>query len=394
MARWSFRIWGFPVSDGVTAESTPVGLSILWQQYGSLPAWVDEYQPECEQGITQKLKENFERKPASKKTFGELMRVVRSAALVSGVATSPDYQLRSRYCHVKVAKESRINQSQERYHWFQETSLNRFFLLGRYVLEHRPEFARLGMEQLRLWMESQALVHCDSRSKLVHGVAYAGFAAMVSLLQSHTAEDLLGLRNYLVSQVGRAVAEQDQILYVNQFFDDFLAALRAGEFGHTAGELRRYAKARVMDESARPPGVTEMQYKMGCENSLLAWKSVRLYFTYDVVDRIGAYKKKIGSEAPLLSLNDLRAQMESKPYYVPPENGEGHRQKFDKPSPQRCLCIDLDKHEWGLQPQSDAAFEASLRKPDGNFFPSTEWTDPRRGPLFYIVDALKGREES
>jgi hypothetical protein len=385
---------GNTVSDGVSAGSTPVGLSILWQQYGSLPAWVDEYQPDCEHGITQKLKEVFERKPASKKTQGELMRVIRSGALVSGVASSPDYQLRSRYCHVHIAKENRINHTQERYHWFQETSAKRFFLLGRYVLEHRAEFAPLAMEQMKHWMESRALAGCDTRSKLVHGASYAAFAATVAMLASHPADDLRQFRNYMVAHVESTVAEQNQKLYVNQFISDALAAVKAGEFGNTAAELRRYWKATVVEEGARPEGITELQFSLGRENSLLAWNSTRLYLTYDVLDRIGAYKKKIGSTEPALSLSDLKAQMSNKPYYVSPANPEGHRQKFDKPSPQRCLCIDLDKHQWGLVRVSDEEFQASLRNADGNFLPSTEWSDPRRGPLFYIVDALKPPRES
>ena len=57
-------------------------------------------------------------------------------------------------------------------------------------------------------------------------------------------------------------------------------------------------------------------------------------------------------------------------------------------------CIELDKHEWGLVPQSDENFMASLRLPDGNFLPTTDWCDPRRGPLFYILDALKPPKEA
>jgi hypothetical protein len=393
LARWSCRIWGFVVTDGLALTgSTAVGIAILYQQYGSLPAWMDEYQPDCEDSVTQKLKEGFERKQGSKKTFGEPMRVVRAGVLVSGVATSPDFQLRSRYCHVHVAKENRIDHTQERYHWFQETSKNKFFLLGRYILEHRQEFARLAMEQMKVWMESKALQGCDSRSKIVHGASYAAFAAMVALLQSHPAEELRNFRNYMVAHVAKSVAEQSEKLYVNQFFTDLLAAMKAGEFGHTPSELKRYFKAAPVEGAERPAGITDLQWAEGQNNSLLAWKSYRLFFTNDVVERIGAYKKKVGSVEVALGLSDLRAQMSGKPYFV--AKAGGWHQKFDRESPQRCMCIDLDKHEWGLVPQSDEDFMASLRLPDGNFLPTTDWCDPRRGPLFYILDALKPPRES
>ena len=50
--------------------------------------------------------------------------------------------------------------------------------------------------------------------------------------------------------------------------------------------------------------------------------------------------------------------------------------------------IDLDRHEMGLQQMSDEDFEATLR-PNGDFVMSTDWEDPRRGPLFVLVDRLR-----
>src|SRR5207249_3748458 len=141
-----------------------------------------------------------------------------------------------------------------------------------------------------------------------------------------------------------------------------------------------------------PSEISDLQWAEGKHNSLLEWKSYRLFFTNDVVERIGAYKKKVGSVEVALSLSDLRAQMSGKPYFVAKEGG--WHQKFDRDSPQRCMCIELDKHEWGLVPQSDENFMASLRLPDGNFLPTTDWCDPRRGPLFYILDALKPPKEA
>jgi len=208
LARWSLRFWGYSSAEGIALPgSTQVGLSCVLQQYGNLAVWLEEYQPRCEPWVTEKLKAIYDRMGGVKKTFGELTRVIRTGVIVTGVATSSDSQLRSRYCHVHVARENRINDTQERYQWFQQTSLSKFYLLGRYVLENRVEFARIAMEQMHQWMELPTLADCEDRSKIVHGTAYCAFAALVSILQSHLAEDLRRFKAYVAAHVERAAGE-------------------------------------------------------------------------------------------------------------------------------------------------------------------------------------------
>jgi hypothetical protein len=60
------------------------------------------------------------------------------------VATSSDSQVRSRYTIIHVAEANRIK---DHYEWF-EANAPAFYLIGRYIMRNRVEFARLFMEQM------------------------------------------------------------------------------------------------------------------------------------------------------------------------------------------------------------------------------------------------------
>jgi hypothetical protein len=59
---------------------------------------------------------------------------------------------------------------------------------------------------------------------------------------------------------------------------------------------------------------------------------------------------------------------------------------------QYCWGFDLDKFDdFGFRSISDEQWKQSLYADgdvNGKLLPSTEWTDPRRGELFKIVEAL------
>jgi hypothetical protein len=385
IARWLLRLWGFSNLAGVAIPNmTSAGLGIALQQYGNLPLWLEEFQPSCPEWMIERLKGVFDRTNGSKKTMGDVPREVRTGAIVTGVATSEDSQLRSRYCHVHVSK---ANRQADHYRWFEAESLAKFHWLGRYLLQRRQEFARRVMEHLHLWIESKALLGCDERARIVHGAAYASFYALVGMLESHEPPELHGFKEFLLGHVEKAVDEVREQVYVNQFWTDLLAALKFDEFGHTWTERQRIFKV-VPDASAASP-VSARQAQLGQADPFCAWQSYRLYFIPDaVIDRLRAYKRRMGQDLPL-SKSDLRAQMKARPYWVNPK-GEAHFQRFSgSASNSRCWCIDLDRHELGYREVADEEFAASFQREDGTFFPQAAWADPRRGDLFALVDALK-----
>jgi hypothetical protein len=217
VVRWLLRVWGFLTKVGIPLPgSSQAGLRSALQQYGDLPLWVEEYQSRCDASVTDLLKGIYDRGGTIKKTFGEVARVIRSGVIVTGVATSTDSQLRSRYCHVQVSKDKRIKFDHARYLRVDQGSAE-LYKLGRYVIEHRAEFARLVVDQIGCWISSPELAECDERSRIVHGAAYGAFAAMATLLESHGADELLKFRGYLRAHVERAQVDVREQLYVSRF---------------------------------------------------------------------------------------------------------------------------------------------------------------------------------
>lgn len=385
---WLMRIWGFELNKGMSLSGTSgPGLSISMQQYSALPFWFDEFQPETPKWMIEQLKRFFGREKVGKKTFGEQVREIRATSLVSGVATSHDGQLRSRYAYVQVSAKNRLKNW---YEWFQERSPD-FFFIGRYIIERRKEFAEMTLAALKGWMSSSSLVNLDERSRLVHGVAFAAFYAMSAMLECHDPARLDQFRDYLKTHSQESMEQVERHVNVNQFWLDVIAANKSDAFGETPGERRRVWKAVEM--KGAPPPVTEFQLREGAEHPKYAWRSYRLYFLPDaVISMLRRFKRMQGLEVPL-ERNDLLMQMRTQSYWVPPP-GKEHKQRFGHGQRgESCWAIDVNKHELGCIRVDDETFDSSRRTEDGNFFARDEWVDPRCGDLFALVDSLASQKE-
>jgi len=408
VAKWLLRLWGFKKEEGVSLpDSTKVGVSIALQQYGNVPVWLEEYQPDCPKWMQEKIKGIYNRESGVKKTFDEGARRIRTSVIITGVATSPDSQVRSRYCHVPVSERNRLK---EHYHWFEETS-PRFFLLGRHILRNRKEFARLTLDFMQGWMDKRGGTIKDARARIVHGASYAAFAAMVGLLQSHEPEALRGFAEFLQQHCVEAVSQVKEQVNVNQFWTDLLSANTAFAFGDTPAARRHMFKAMKKEDAESAsrtgqrrgdtetgPGLTEYQREAGEKNPKYRWTGYLLYFRPDpVIDGLRRYKRQLGRDLPL-DKSDLRSQMKVRPYWVASKT-DSHRQRFQgAKTPQACWCVDLDKFEGlGFNPVTDEEFQKSLYREgkieEGEFLSTEEWEDPRLGDLFALVDGLQAKEE-
>jgi len=397
VSKWLLRLWGFKKEEGVSLpDSTKVGVSIAVQQYGNLPVWLEEYQPKCPPWMQEKIKGIYNRESGIKKVFEEKgTRKIRTNVIITGVATSPDSQLRSRYCHVPVSERNRIK---EHYQWFEDES-PRFYLLGRHILRNRKEFARLTLDQMKGWIDKRGGTIKDARARIVHGASYAAFAAMAALLQSHGADLLNGFAEFLQQHCVEAVSEVKEQVNVNQFWTDLLAALTSNAFGETPAD-RRHMFIAIKKKGDQPPaGLTEHQREVGEKNPKYCWMGYRLYFRSDpVIDALRRYKRLMRFHLPL-DRADLRSQMKSRPYWVAPKR-DVHKQRFQgAKTTLSCWCVDLDLFEGGLgfNPVTDEEFQASLCRDgnieEGEFLSMEEWEDPRAGDLYSLVDLLKSQEE-
>lgn len=105
------------------------------------------------------------------------------------------------------------------------------------------------------------------------------------------------------------------------------------------------------------------------------------------------YKRKSGRDFAAQQ-SDLRNLMKVQPYWVGPTSKYGHKQKFDGVN-KSCWCIQVDWHELGRTELSDEDFDANLRQPGQQeiFISSAEWTDPRKGDLFGLIESLESKQK-
>lgn len=253
-------------------------------------------------------------------------------------------------------------------------------------MRNRNEFSKLAMNQMRFWMESKALINCDHRARIVHGAAYASFAALSSMLQTHPADELVGFKQFLFGYVEKAVRDSRSALV--QFFVDIISALKSGDFGESAQERRRFFR---IDEVNTPSPVKSQRQRELEEQSGRKWKSYVLSITLNpVVDKLMAYKRRAGQGIDL-NLSDLKTQLSTQPYCVPARNKERrHKMRFaGSRGPQECIRIALDAFpSLGYVEIADEEFEASLSQSDGTSLAPSDWDDPRKGDLFVFVDFL------
>ena len=375
-------------------DSTKVGLSILAQQQGNLPAWLEEYQHDSPDWLLQKIKGFYNRESGGKKTFGEERRRIRTSVIITGVATSSDSQVRSRYIHVHVAE---ANRTKDHYDWF-EANASTFYLIGRYIMRNRTEFARSFLEQMEAWMKSQAVAGVVHRSRIVHGVPYAAFAALVGLLQSHTADDLRKFRAYLADHCMKAAKEVQTEVVANAFFPDILAANNADIFGHAPSDRSTMFRA-MMDPNAPMPPMSEKQRQAGIDNPFCAWKpGTKLCILPDpVLDGLRKHYRQTGRQFHL-DRSDLRIYLKARDFWEEPgpDMDRAHRVRFHgSKTSQVCWIINLDRFpDLGYRQVTDEEWDASFIKPDGSRYTSDEWIDPRRGALFVLVDSLKSQQSS
>ena len=387
VGRWAMSIWGEHVEKGMPLEdSTKAGLGIALQQYGNLWVWLEEYQPTAPKWMTEKIKNIYGREAGTKKTFDEGDREVLSAALVTGVATSADAQLRSRYVHVQVAAKNRRG---DHYRWF-EDNRKRFALLGRYIMRNRERFAQLTLQKLEEWLNLPELRNADSRARIVHGVAFAALWALAEMLGVKAIEqDIESYRHFLLCEVVTSIQEVDEQTIVHQFWQDLFTAFLCNQFGKTANELSCYFK--VLENKRAVSPVSAEQRRMEKEYPHSKWFSYLLFIQPGpVIAILREYKRSQGRDFPL-DKSDLCKQMATYPYWLPQPKGGNHKQRFNGSPPLPCWGFIVDLHPSGYSAVADEDFLRSLKVEqdlEGLNLPSSEWMDPRKGALFAIINLL------
>ena len=393
LVRWLLRFWGFNTEKGLPLPSEERGTTTMAMlagalgQYGELQLWLDEYQPSAPGWVRSILKNVYDRAAGGKKDFGAAPREFLSAVVVSGIATSTDAQTKSRFAHIQVSAK---NRKANHYQWFQ-TNSQEFYRIGRFLMRHRKDYATSAINALQQWIQSSTMADVDDRSRMVHGMAYAGFHAACEVFNIEI--DGKGYWSWLVDHCRASALEVQESVSVDLFWRELLNALASNAFGETPADRRRIYK--VVEDKSAPNPVSEHQTKHGAENGYTVWKSLRLYFQPGpVIEMLRIFKRKSGRDLPIQQ-SDLLHQMKVRGYWVASDSHYGHKQKFDGVN-RSCWCIAVDKHELGLTPVTDNEFDKSLADPakQGTFLMREDWMDPRKGDLFALIESLESKREA
>jgi hypothetical protein len=392
LVRWLLRIWGFNKEKGLPLPAdergtlTPAALAGALGQYGELLLWLDEYQPTAPGWIRAILKNCYDRMEGGKKDFGASPREFLASVIVSGIATSSETQTKGRFAHIQVsAKNRRANH----YQWFQ-THSHEFYRIGRFLMRHRKAYAASAVAALHQWIQSPKMTDVDDRTRMVHGMAYAGFHAACEGFNIEM--DMKGYWNWLVEHCRASAQEVQEGVSVDLFWREVLNGLASNAFGETPADRRRIFK--VVEDETVPSPVSEHQTKHGAEHGYTAWKSHLLYFQPGpVIEMLKIFKRKSGGNFPC-SQSDLLHQMQVRECWMSSKSPYGHRQKFDGVN-RSCWCNAVDRHELGLIQVPDQVFDESLMSDakQGTFFAREDWTDPRKGDLFALIESLQSKKE-
>ena len=260
--------------------------------------------------------------------------------------------------------------------WFTEHA-HTFHRLGLYVIQHRAEFVEGFFGWLDRWMASplkdgEGRV-VESRIRMVNGVGYASWMAMVSLLESHGAADVTAFRKFMDAHVVNSSDEVKDEVNVNVFWQELTTAWSAD-----ALDLSLFKQ--VAEERPHPPDAPAQALDEFGQTQ--PWTNHLLYFDPDGV--IASIKMHMvrQREGMSLSRGDYQAQMSKQDYWVPGK----HRQRFGSGAATKaCWCVDLDQHPLGYHPISDDAYRAwRALGPDARKLAG----DPRKGPLYAIIHKL------
>lgn len=254
------------------------------------------------------------------------------------------------------------------------------------------------IELVKDWVASPDLAQTSDRVRTVYGVGFAAFVAMSQMLHAYAPDDHAKFREGMIRRCAAAVVDVRSQVNVNQFWSDVVAGVKSDAFGHTKAELSSIF--HIIKKPASPPENPEQVDEFYCPT----WYNYRLYFQPDpVIEKLRAHQRK-GGRTPPLDRNDLRSQMQTRPYWIPGPNKKPWKQRFGlkgSKTLESCWCIDLDRHELGYQAVSDAEWKASFC-PDGDvaraqetgvYLEKGQWVDPRKGDLYFLVDLLEAAKQ-
>ena len=379
---WLMSLAGFETSSGlglISKNVTAVGVMCQMENYSNLPVWLDEFrQMQITDDKAAILRDCYNRQLAAKWSPDGFQRVIRTAALVSGESTTSDAATRSRYPHVQISEQRRVA---NHYEWMQAHQ-EFFFFFWRELMVRRAEYVALVLKQVEFWMEHAELAAVPSRDRITHAVSYAAFAAAAFLFESHAATELVEFRKFVGGHAAAAAADVKSDVNVNVFIQELIVAYNADAVPASCFRVERLQRDH-------PPGAPNQG----------VWDEYTLFIDPEqAISYLQIYLRK-GGQNVSLKYKDLRDQLSKNNFWVPRlETGSLKKRFGSKGSLVLKLAwgIKADEHPLGYAPVSDeellAAQVTAGDKPLGTIGPVFKDGDPRKGPLFDIIEGVMKRE--
>jgi hypothetical protein len=385
---YSYEVKGMGLGKG--GRVTPVGLCQQLENYSSVPVWFDEFrQFEIETEKLSIIRDSYDRQLAGKWTPDGIQRVIRTTPLVSGETSTSDAATRSRFPHLQLSREQRLfcKPSGEagvgsHLEWMRDHR-EYFFLFWRHLMENRARFVDLVMTQVRLWHTSEFTQSIHERTRLAHSLAYAAFMAGTVIFESHSAGETYKFRRYMIELATAAAGDVRSEVNVNVFIQHMISGVAAGEIDPMHYRLEP-------DDAPNPfpaqgewnPANFRDKYGNVAPASVVLWMDAS-----SVVLAVQAFLRARNLPLPLKQ-KDIQDQLSKHEFWA------GARNKRFKYGTAWSWGIKLDRHPLGTLRIPDDEFQAALssdrdfKELGANFTPAFRDGDPRKGPLYTIVDSV------
>ena len=379
---WLMGIPGYQPTKGMGlgkgSRVTPVGLCQQLENYSSIPVWFDEYrQYEISDEKVSIIRDSYDRQLANKWTPDGVQRVIRTTPIVSGETDTSDAATRSRYTHLQLSASQRIGNHVD---WMRDNR-QYFFFIWRQLLTRRADFVEMVMRVATEWFKAEDTKGIPERSRVTYALAYAAFAAATVIFESHGPAEVEAYRKFCIKQASSAADDVKSDVNMNVFIQDVVTAVKADAIPAECFRVER----RSMEFA---PGEPEQHY----------WDSYILYLDpAAVISALQIYLRK-GGGGVTLKMKDLRDQLSKNEFWVKGELVKRFGRKGQMAS-VRCWGIYVDLHPLGYQRVDMETYQAALSTrqvtmDNLTIGPSFEDGDPRRGPLFSIVEAVEKYERA
>lgn len=364
VVQWLMDLYGFDALDPLQLRGggvTEVGLEQAVSQYSNIALWADEFAVgEVSDKMVGVFRNAFNRGGVAKHGLGGEDRRPSTMFILSGENTPSDAAMRSRYAHVFISVK---NRKQENRDWF-ESHRKYFVLIWRAILCERKRFLTLWYDAYDTWLKWCAgAPDTDPRAHFVYGMGWAALESACRFFGAYNDEILDKMRRYVIESMVGHNSDVNKSTRSNVFWTELVTAVDTRDV-----ELD-WLDVQIIHQDA-PADAPDQKTTRG-------WDRAKLYFVPSKVrDGINRYRRARGFP-PMMEITDLRAQM--KPYEFfdhrcPPRRFGRH----SKAAGVRCWCVDLDKHDLGYVPLTNAEFAEWVESGSSH--------DPRRGELYGLVD--------